>query len=218
LRLLRDALGGERRALRAFVATMSPVIQARVARAMLRTRRRDDSPRDIRQEVEDVTQEVFGALFADDGRVLRTWEPARGLSLANFVGLVADRHVASILRSGRRNPFREVPEEIDMIEPHTEPDPGFEPQLESRRTLERLLDRMRASLSTRGLELFQRLYVEEEPVDAVASAMGMTREAIYAWRNRVSKHVQAFARELHDDDDGAQSGPAERSSRGGTDG
>ena len=44
--------------------------------------------RDIRQEVEDLSQEVFLQLFAEGGRVLATWQPERGLTLLNFVGLV----------------------------------------------------------------------------------------------------------------------------------
>ena len=57
---------------------------------------------------------------------------------------------------------------------------------------------MRASLSTRGLELFQRLYVDEEPIEQVAESMNMTREAIYAWRNRVGKLLRTFASETLD--------------------
>ncbi len=147
-----------------------------------------------------MTQDVFGALFAHDGRALRAWDPERGLSLANFVGLVADRQIASTLRSGRRNPWRDVPEELDAIEAGADVVPAAEPQIHSRRTLEVLLDRMRASLSVRGLELFQRLYIDEEPIEDVAARMQMTREAIYAWRNRVGKLLAKFEAELKDED------------------
>lgn len=197
--VLRDALEGDREALRAFVDAMTPIIQARVVRALLR-RRLLAAGRDVRQEVEDMTQDVFGALFAHDGRALRAWDPERGLSLANFVGLVADRQIASTLRSGRRNPWRDVPEELDAIEAGADVVPAAEPQIHSRRTLEVLLDRMRASLSVRGLELFQRLYIDEEPIEDVAARMQMTREAIYAWRNRVGKLLAKFEAELKDED------------------
>ena len=147
-----------------------------------------------------MTQDVFGALFAQDARALRAWDPTRGLSLANFVGLVADRQIASTLRSGRRNPWRDIPEELDTIEAGADVVPGAEPQIQSRRTLGLLLDRMRASLSPRGLELFQRLYIDEEPIEDVAARMQMTREAIYAWRNRVSKLLSKFEAEMKDDE------------------
>jgi RNA polymerase sigma factor (sigma-70 family) len=199
LDVLRAALGGDRAALRTFVDGMTPIIQSRVVRALLR-RRILAAGRDARQEVEDMTQDVFGALFAHDGRALRAWDPARGLSLANFVGLIAERQIASMLRSGRRNPWRDVPEELDAIEAGTDLVPDAEPQIHSRRTLEALLDRMRSSLSPRGLELFQRLYVDEEPIEDVAKRMQMTREAIYAWRNRVGKLLIAFVAEMKEKD------------------
>lgn len=205
--VIRDALAGDRRALREFVGALTPVIQARVVRGLAR-RRMAAGNRDPRQEVEDMTQDVFGALFANDGRVLRSWDPERGLSLANFVGLVADRQVASILRSGRKSPWTDTPAELDEVESAAGSVPDAAPQIESRRTLSLLLDRLRESLSPRGLELFQRLYVDEEPVDDVARVMGMTREAIYAWRNRVSKILQKLAAELAGESDGAASDDA----------
>jgi len=59
-----------------------------VGRKLLFYRNRSAAGRDVRQEVADLIQEVFMALFADDARVLRSWQPERGLSLDNFVGLV----------------------------------------------------------------------------------------------------------------------------------
>jgi len=193
--VLREALAGDRSALRQFVDALTPIIQARVVRGLAR-RRTAAGNRDPRQEVEDMTQDVFGALFANGGRVLRAWDSERGLSLANFVGLVADRHVASMLRSGRRSPWTDTPIELDEMEEAAGTVPDAMPRIESRRVLSLLLDRLRESLSPRGLELFQRLYVDEEAIEDVATAMGMTREAIYAWRNRVSKILAKLASEI----------------------
>lgn len=170
--VIASALEGDRQALRELVDAMTPIIQARVVRGLVR-RRTQAAGRDVRQEVEDMTQDVFGALFADGGRVLRAWDPARGLSLANFVGLVADRQVASMMRSGRKNPWRGTPEELDELEAGSDVTPAPESQIQSRHVLALLLERMKASLSTRGLELFQRLYVEDQPIEEVATAMGM---------------------------------------------
>jgi RNA polymerase sigma-70 factor (ECF subfamily) len=193
-----SVFAGDARAVRAFVDAMSPVIEARAARALLRRTR--GSGREIGQEIADLTQDVFAALFAHDARVLRSWERGRGLSLANFVGLVAERQIASILRSGRRDPWRDVPEELDVIERGSPIVPDAFEQIASRSMLERLLDRLQESLSARGLVLFHRLYVAEEPVDEVAASMGMTRDAIYAWRSRVGKLVREFSEQAASDD------------------
>src|SRR5215831_17740303 len=114
--LVREALTGDQAALTRLVALLTPVIQARVARTLLAHRPRLGGGRDVRQEVEDLTQEVFLSLFVKDGQVLRSWEAGRGLSLQNFVGLVSERQVVSLLRSGKRNPWKEEPspaEELD---------------------------------------------------------------------------------------------------------
>jgi DNA-directed RNA polymerase specialized sigma24 family protein len=99
--LIRRALTGDPTALTELVAVLTPVIQARVARTLLARRHRLACGRDVRQEVEDLSQDVFLTLFSRDSRVLRDWQPERGLSLESFVGLVAERQVLSFLRSGR---------------------------------------------------------------------------------------------------------------------
>src|ERR1700742_4584307 len=111
--LTRRALDGDQAALASLVAVLTPVIQARVARTLLARRSFQSGGRSVRQEVEDLTQEVWVALFAREARVLRSWDAERGLSLPNFVGLVAERQVISFLRSGRRNPWKEEPSFTD---------------------------------------------------------------------------------------------------------
>jgi len=189
---IRSALAGDAAAVHWLVAFLSPVIQARVARALLR---RASGGRSTRQEVEDMTQEVFVALFEDGGKVLRAWEPGRGLSLANFTGLVAERQVAAILRSGRRSPWTEDPTLTEELERPSDSAVGPEARVASQQLLAVLLDRLRATLSPKGLDLLERLYVREESVDAVCAATGMSHDAVYAWRSRLSKLVRAFLAE-----------------------
>ncbi len=161
--LLDRSLGGDAAATRALVRALLPVVQARVARTLVR--RRGGSGRDVRQEVEDLAQEVFAALFADGARVLRAWDPKRGLSLASFCGLVAEREAASILRSGRRSPWTEAATELDDLEKALEHVEGAEIRVATREQLQGLLPRLRESLWPRGLELFHRLGVERAIVE-----------------------------------------------------
>jgi DNA-directed RNA polymerase specialized sigma24 family protein len=107
--LVRRALAGDQTALNPLVAALTPVVQARVARTLLARRSRLASGRDLRQEVEDLSQEVFLSLFSRDAHVLRGWQAERGLSIENFVGLVSERLVVSSLRSGKRNPWKRSP-------------------------------------------------------------------------------------------------------------
>ena len=105
---LRSALAGDEPALNRLVHALTPVIQSRVACAVLRWRTGTAAGRDIRPEVEDLTRDVFLFLFADNGKVLRSWQPELGMSLLDFVGFVAKRQTLSILRSRKRSPWNEM--------------------------------------------------------------------------------------------------------------
>ena len=209
--LVQRALSGDQAALTRLVAKLTPVIQARVVRTLLRHRARLGSGRDVRQEVEDLTQDVFLALFSRDSHVLRSWDSERGLSLENFVGLVAERQVVSFLRSGRRNPWKEDPslvEELDAMASDSDP----EEVAASREQLELLLDQLREKLTPLGYQIFVLLVVQELSVPETMAATGLSAEAVYQWRTRLrrlSKKLLAElsgkpvpARKTHEDDDG----------------
>ena len=194
--LVAHALSGDPPALTRLVALLTPVIQARVARTLLARRFRLAAGRDVRQEVEDLSQEVFLALFARGGHVLRAWEPERGLSLENFVGLVAERQVLSFLRSPRRNPW---PEEAsfaeDELDAETE-DRGPEEITASREHLALLLDRLREEVSPLGWRLFQLLFVQELSQPEVEAASGLSADAVYAWRSRLRRIARKVLAEM----------------------
>jgi RNA polymerase sigma factor (sigma-70 family) len=183
---VRSALAGDREALDRLVKALRPVIQARVARSLLRHRYGAARSRDVHQEVEDLTQEVFLHLFADQGRVLRTWEPELGLTLASFVGLIAERRTASVLRSGRRSPWRDEPSLPADLDRAVE-ESGPEEIAASREQLEQLLRRLTEELSPLGRRLFDLLFVRELALDEIVARTGLKPDAVYAWRSRLRR-------------------------------
>jgi RNA polymerase sigma factor (sigma-70 family) len=198
--LLRQALAGDAAAQTRLVALLTPVIQARVARTLLARRFRLAAGRDVRQEVEDLSHDVFLALFARGGRVLRTWEPGRGLSLENFVGLVAERQVLSFLRSPRRNPWRDDTSlDDDVFDVETE-EPGPEEIAASRENLALLLDCLREAVTPLGWQLFQLLFIEEKSQAEVEAATGLSADAVYAWRSRLRRIARKLLDELSGND------------------
>ncbi len=191
--LVNGAVAGDPKALSRLIDLLTPLVQVRVARILLR-RSAGNAQHDIRQDVEDFVQEVFIQLFADGAKVLRSWQTDRGLSLANFVGLVAERRVISILRSGRRNPWREeptAPEELDVIRQD-----GPENQVANRDLLRQLLGRLQQKLSPLGWRLFHSIFVEEKTVTEIVAAESMTADAVYAWRSRLRRQAQKILRSL----------------------
>lgn len=191
----RQALAGEPSAVLHLVERLTPVVQARVARSLLLRRAGGSAGRDVRQEIEDIAQEIFLLLFADGGRLLRSWRPERGLSLSNFVGLVAERQTASILRNGKRSPWKEDPTLLEELE--REPDPGqIEERAASRETLRLLLEHLRAELSPLGRHLFHLLFLREMTLPEVTRTTGLSADAVYAWRSRLRKEARRFVSSL----------------------
>jgi RNA polymerase sigma factor (sigma-70 family) len=197
LKLVADAAAGGPAAARELVRVLYPVVQARVGRVLWRLR--GGGGRDLRGETEDLTQEVFAFLFEDRAKALLAWDPTRGLSLPNFVGLLAERRAISHLRSGRQSHYNEDPTTESVLDHQSEPSPGPEPAAFSRELLAALLDRLREELSPLGMHLFVLIYVEERSVEEVAAAARLSADAVYAWRSRLRKLVAVLAAELAGD-------------------
>ena len=177
------ALAGHRGAARALFDALLPIIQRRVFIVL----RRRAFGRDAQQEVLDLTQEVCVALFANEGRALSRWDPGKGASLATWVGRIAEHTVASVMRSGRRNPWSDTPMESGALEHVAGAHDAPAQDVHSRDELARILDELRAQLSPLGYGIFVDLFVEERDIQAVCDARGMTLGALYVWRTRLRK-------------------------------
>ena len=192
---------GDRVAIGTLIQFVRPVIQARAARTVLRNLTCARG-RDVRQEVEDLTQEVFFSLCDDDWRVLRSWDPTRGLSFRNFIGLVADRQVSSILRSGRRSAWRENPTSGEWITDHLDhalPQAQLEEAVSSREILCILIEELRGALSPLGFRIFELMWMDEHSIEDVAKALELTPNAIYSHRSRLLKKVAEILSRLMQD-------------------
>ena len=198
------ALAGDARAVDRLVDGLSPVIQDRVARALLRGSKRRPN---LRTVVEDLTQEIFLELFDDNGKVLRDWNPDRGLELEPFVAMVAERRVISRLRRKRRNPWTEEPTELEDLDRRA-PEPAADDRVIQRDGLGRLLQGLFAELEPRGRHIFDLLFVKECSVAEVQAATRLEPSAIYAWRSRLRKlarrlREEEMGRERSHDEEGA---------------
>ncbi len=191
---LARALGGDADAVRDLVAALTPVVQARAVRALSRSGR--GRGRDPRQELADLVQDVLLMLFRNDGQVLRTWRADGGLSLASFVGLVAEREVGHIARSGRRSPWALDPAEDAALERVAARVESAEAQVGARDLFDRVHERLARELSETGLQLFRLLVVEELPAADVCDRTGMSADAVYTWRSRLLRRARAIVEEL----------------------
>jgi RNA polymerase sigma factor (sigma-70 family) len=192
---LVSALDGDADAMRTVVARIAPTIQVRVSRALMRHAAQARG-RNLRHDVEDMVQEVFAALFSRRGKALRAWDERRGLSFTSFVGLLADREVGMIMRTGKRNPWTEDPTLDERLDEMRGTAASHEDYVASRELLALIAERLKERLSPRGRVYFQRLYIDEQPIQLVAEEEGTTPTALYSWRNRLLKLVRELEAEL----------------------
>jgi RNA polymerase sigma factor (sigma-70 family) len=184
---IERATNGDGRAAAELVTALLPVIRRRVASALLKEEASWGRP--VTVDVEDLTQEVLLALFADGGRILKAWAPERGLGFDQFVGFVARRHALSILRSGRKGPLNAHPTDpvdLENLPPESRCRDALR-STETRQSLERLTLELHRRLSPAGVDMFRRLFVEEESVSDIARTTGRSAESVYQWRARIRK-------------------------------
>jgi RNA polymerase sigma-70 factor (ECF subfamily) len=188
-RLVERVLEGDARATEELVTALLPIIQRRVAWVLSRRGRAR------REDALDYAQEALMRLLENDARVLRTWEPDRGASLETFAGLVAERHVLSALRSGRKSAWREDPL-LDAKAETLANESDLEQLVWSRDLLERLLDRLEEELTPRSRQLFTALFVEELTIEEAAARFNMSSNALYSWQSRFRTRAVELAKEL----------------------
>lgn len=132
-------------------------------------------------------------LFAHGARVLRTWNPAQGLSLRNFVGLAAEREIANFLESRRMRPSGDRLIEVEMADDGAWVVPGPEEAAAARDLIWRVMERAREELTPYGRGLLEILLIEDCDVADACARTGMSRNAIYAWRSRLHKLARRIA-------------------------
>lgn len=203
---LKNALAGDAAEMRALIEYMAPVVRARVARAV--GRRFSFNHADLSTDIADFTQEVFVALFENDAKALRAWNPERGLSFLNFVGLLAQRRVAGMLRT---SDWRVRSEQVSLHDSQMRSTGDAEIDGEASATvddtLKRLLEYLEATLSIRALDMFDRLFIREHTVEQIGEETGMSAAAVYQWRSRLAKAARDGMSALELQDAKRQSGP-----------
>jgi DNA-directed RNA polymerase specialized sigma24 family protein len=143
----------------------------------------------VAQEVEDLCQDVLLALFDHDARALRAWSPHRG-RLEAFVSILAEHEVASIMRSGRRRPWRDEEDGSVDLDGLGTLAAGPESIVALDELLEALAEGLRAELTPSSLAVFRALVVDGQSIAEVRAATRMTRDAVYASRARHLKVVR----------------------------
>jgi RNA polymerase sigma factor (sigma-70 family) len=212
---LQRALAGDTSALRALIAELTPIVRTRVVRVL--GRRMRAAHRHFASEVADLTQETFMFLFADNAKALRAWDSERGLSFTCFVGLIAQRRVAEIVRSRRwREHSTELTLDDSQLRSLQSDDSDTSEKLGRQETMQRVLRQLERTLSLRALDMFERLYVQEQSVEEICAETGASPENVYQWRSRLTKAARQALQALEPNE--PTTGPQVLAAQGGAGG
>jgi RNA polymerase sigma factor (sigma-70 family) len=188
--LVQRVRAGDPDAREEFLRRVTNVVRHRVARVLSRAARNRGREQLRRQDLLDLMQDVFVVLLDRGARVLAQWDPARGLTLENFVGLVAEREALTFQRSGRRSAWAEQPTG-DLAEDLHEPRCP-ESRTAAREQLELLFEYLSERLSPQGALVFEALYVADVPLDEICVRFAMTPVAVYSFKARLKQLVARF--------------------------
>lgn len=203
-KIVRDALSGNRSAQRKLIVEiLSPVVQARTARVLLR---RSEGKSRVRNELMDLCQQVFVHLFSNN--LLARWEPSQG-QLGAFVGIVTENYVRSVLRSRVRSPFTEVATEDEALEVALgDGEMREETALLSRQVLRKL----NTELSDADREDFYAFFVDERSIEEMCLLRSKSREALYKQRQRLKEKIRRI---LEDEAASSRAGAGEQAKEEG---
>jgi DNA-directed RNA polymerase specialized sigma24 family protein len=176
--LVQRWLRGDSDAREVLLGRLQPIVRQRVSRVMER------QGHATVYDANDLLQDVMILLLERHERILGLWDPRRGLSLEGFVGLIAQRTAATILRSGRKAGWAEqatqnsdLPIEVDARTP--------EQHIAHKEELELILRRVKARLSARGAELLDALLESPDALNQLREQFHMSPAAVHSFKNRL---------------------------------
>lgn len=186
---IRKALAGDRAAGRQLLARLLPVLHARAGRCLAK------APRAVTglPDEEDLVQEVWLALLEHDGRALLGFDPARGVTLEGYIGMVAERSAVDILRRNvakKRGGDHVAADPDDAHALVSYDDPAQD--AEARDLAARLGEHLKSRLPHIGRLTFRYIYTDGLAPAATAETLGVNIQVIYNWQHRIREHARTF--------------------------
>jgi RNA polymerase sigma-70 factor, ECF subfamily len=178
--VLAAYLDGDPRGAERLVAAFGAVVHDAIARFLaMRVPGRSDL-------ADDLTHEVFLALFRDDGRKLRTFAGRYGCSFAGWLKVVAVRLTIDRLRRDARVVALddETPRMLELQRSLRSDEPSPEEALQGAEIAERLARAME-QLGPKDRLLAELHLVRGRALDDVARLLGVTMNAAYVRKSRI---------------------------------
>ncbi len=153
-----------------------------------------------KEEIEDICQDVFLALFDQDARKLRQYQGRNGCSLASWLRVVANRLTIDRLRREGRTISLDDPNNIEswrVREAQPDARPGPEPQVEKAQLAARVRELI-AQLPPKDQIFVQLFYFQGLPIEEVANTIGITTNAAYVRKMRLHEKLRRLIAERYE--------------------
>ncbi len=184
--VLAGCLEGQRGALGRFVERFAGLVHHSVGGAVRRARGQVAPDR-----LEDLCQDVFVALFADDCRRLRMYRGDRGCSVASWVRVIAVRTTLNALRRDRPQASLDAETAPQLSDPA--PDPLERLLVRADRARFDALIALAEQLSARDRLLLEMIYLRDMRAPAIAQALQVDRGVVYVRKNRLLERLRKAA-------------------------
>jgi RNA polymerase sigma-70 factor (ECF subfamily) len=130
----------------------------------------------IREDVEDVFQEVFSALFKDGCKALRCFDPNKA-SFGTYLATIAKNTTINSCKMKNRN-------SVELTDAISGEPNEYEKDLENKDAVSKIKEALLA-FSAKD-RLFYHLYFKENmPPDEVASLLGITIDTVYSKKAKI---------------------------------
>lgn len=194
--LFNRVLRGDERAVAELFEVLIPLFQREASRALYR-RAQFGAGRPVRQELEDLVQEIFSELLRYRQRVLGGWDPTKGRSAESYLAVFARFTCSGILR-GNRSPWVDLPTGAESLEFMSGGDGNPQPDEEvvSSDALAKLYARMQQELSESDFDLVKRLYLEEQTTLEICEALQISAQTLHQRKSRLRVRLLKLAEEL----------------------
>lgn len=149
------------------------------------------------EEMADLHNDLFVALFEDDCRRLRAYRGDNGCSVRSWIRIITIRRCLDALRRRRVQVSIDVePDEPGPRAPtlvSDEPDPLEALLARDRAERRAQLDALTEGLSERDRLLLEMIYVRKMSADAIAATLRIKKGALYTRKTRLIKRLNALA-------------------------
>ena len=144
-------------------------------------------------EKKDLIQEVWARLLNDNGKVLKKYDPGRGMSVESYSTMIVNREIGDIIRKHQSNKRKEQLNIKFNDDIYLEHNPlTIERFIQARELAVKLDYWLCSELTDRGITVLHAAFYEDAHPGEVAKHLNMSIKNVYIWRHKLRALSRRF--------------------------